>query len=111
MLITFRLPEWPAAATALVRFVVALGGEAGIQSRDKDVRVHCMDLWGTLTAQAFYEAELAEQAEPVLQQLLGAPCSGLCPQEHSALASCQCGVCLPGLPRWPSSRTLSRPSL
>ena len=71
ILITFRLPEWPSAATALVRLVVALSGKAGIQSPDKDARLACMDLLGTITAQAFFEAEVASQQEGPLRDLLG----------------------------------------
>ena len=71
MLIALRLPDWPAASTALLRLAVAMAGPAGIQSPDNDVRVLCVDMWGVLTAQAFFEAEIVAEQQPALQEMLG----------------------------------------
>ena len=72
MLIVHRLPEWPAAGTALVRLAVTLSSKAGIGHDSREVRAVCLDLWGTLAAQLFFEARTTREEEPVLAVLLGA---------------------------------------
>ena len=73
MLLVVRFPEWPAAAAVLVRFVVAVTGPRGLQHGDNAVRQCCVDLLGTLVAQLYFEAAMAEQEQPWLSQISGAP--------------------------------------
>ena len=71
MLIVHRLPEWPAAGAALVRLAVKLCGEEGLANSSKEVKAVCVDVWGTLTTQLFFEAKLAEDEAPGLAAMLG----------------------------------------
>ena len=75
MLLVHRLPEWPAAATVLVRFVAAVSGPRGLKHGDNIVRQCCVDLLGVLVPQLYFEACLVEQERPWLCQVTGAPSS------------------------------------
>ena len=71
MLVVFRLPEWPAAAVALIRFVVAVSGPRGLHHSDNIVRQCCIDLLGVLVSQLYFEAHMAEAEQPWLSQISG----------------------------------------
>lgn len=73
MLMVVRYPEWPAAAAALARFVVAVTGQKGLQHAEHGVRQCCVDLLGTLVSQLYFEASMVEQEAPWLSQLAGGP--------------------------------------
>lgn len=71
MLVVHRLPEWPAAATALVRFVGAVSGPGGLKHSENSVRQCCVDLLGILVSQLYFEASLVEQERLWLCQVQG----------------------------------------
>ena len=71
MLVVHRLPEWPVAATALVRFVVAVSGPRGLKHTDNVVRQCCVDLLGTLVSQLYFEASEAERERKWLSHVSG----------------------------------------
>ena len=76
MLLVHRLPEWPVAATALVRFMVAVSGPNGMKHADNSVRQCCIDLLGVLVAQLYHEACCAEQERGYLASVTGERTNG-----------------------------------
>ena len=73
-----------------MRLAVTLSSKAGIGHDSREVRAACLDLWGTLAAQLFFEARTAREEEPALARLLGT----LWPQREG-------GRCFPAPSIWP----------
>ncbi|KAK9795206.1 hypothetical protein WJX73_010305 [Symbiochloris irregularis] len=85
MLMVMRFPEWPAAAAALTRFVLAVTGHKGLQHAEHGVRQCCVDLLGTLVSQLYFEASEVEREAPRLTQLAGVSGEALAEEQHQQL--------------------------
>lgn len=64
------LPEWPAAATALLRLINTLGSSSGLYNSDNAVRQASVDMLGTIAARVFMEAFQGEKDEEYLRECL-----------------------------------------
>jgi hypothetical protein len=73
------LPEWPTAATALLRLITALGSSCGLYNVDNTVRQVSVDMLGTIAARVFMEATLSEKEEEYLKDCLLKEVGGILP--------------------------------
>ncbi|CAD7704601.1 unnamed protein product [Ostreobium quekettii] len=64
------LPEWPAAAHLLHRFILMLGGDSGLKHTDSTVRQLCVEFLGIVTAKLCEGSLAARESRGWIQQVV-----------------------------------------
>lgn len=86
------LPEWPAAATALLRLINTLGSTSGLYNNDNAVRQASVDMLGTIAARVFMEAYQGEKDEEYLRECLLQEVEGIDRTSSCISSTCRSGV-------------------